>query len=433
MSRYIIIPLFLGLLLAAPYSSRAEEVLNPAQRTIIEQGLAEAASLLAEGKPEQALALYDNLLAAHPDNEALLLGRARAAVAAGKPELALPAYEQLMAKYPDNNELRLEAARVHWAAGNRTDAMRLGRMVLAEYEKQRFQVHGAVRAGVLFDSNANQGPASEVMDLGSWRDVRVADAEKQSSLGAYVGASLDAGYRLSVNGPWHLVGDVGLLWRGNARSELSDVNSRESQWGRVAAGLRYLDGNNLFDLRIKFEIFDYEFNTNVTALGPELKYVRAVWPWLQLISSAGLEKRNYNQSGGRNGAYGYIGEYARFFLGGQGHELLLGARYLTSSAHDNNYSYNGWEGLVRFDLKLPYDFTLSPNLTYTQEFYKGPATALEDSDREDDRLRAGLDLTYAINESWSVETGYYYTNNDSNSELYKYDQHVVNLGLAWNF
>ena len=58
---------------------------------------------------------------------------------------------------------------------------------------------------------------------------------------------------------------------------------------------------------------------------------------------------------------------------------------------------------------------------------------LETSDREDDRLRAGLDLTYAINESWSVETGYYYTNNDSNSELYKYDQHVANLGLAWNF
>ena len=83
--------------------------------------------------------------------------------------------------------------------------------------------------------------------------------------------------------------------------------------------------------------------------------------------------------------------------------------------------------------KLPYGFELSPSLSFTQEYYKGPATALESAKRRDERLRVGLGLTYRISEAWSVEVGYQYSRNHSTSALYRYEQHFVNSGIVWSF
>jgi opacity protein-like surface antigen len=244
---------------------------------------------------------------------------------------------------------------------------------------------------------------------------------------------LDLGYRLSPTGAWWVVGDVQGVWRGYGNNELRKVKSREWQWGRAGAGVRYLDGQNLVDLRVKAEVFDYEFMTNVTALGAELRYIHAVTPWLHLMADAALEQRTYNRSDFHNGAFGRAGGYARFFFGDAGHEFLIGAGYVGASAEWHHYGYDGWQGLARFSFKLPYGFTLSPQVSFTQEFYKGPATALEVRHRQDDRLRVGADISYALSESWSIEASYYYSNNYSTCNLYKYDQHLVSLGVAWKF
>ena len=407
--------------------------LNASERTVPAQDLAQAASLMEQGDTDEAHAIYARLAARYPDNDDLALARARAALAAGYAVEALPVYDRLTAKRPDNADLRLEAARAHLVMGNEDEAMRLGHETLAEYEKQRFQVHGAVRAGMLYDSNANQGPASSTISLGDWDGVRLPDAKRKDSLGAYAGANLDLGYRLSATSPWWLVGDVQGLWRGYGNNELRKIDSREWQWGRAGAGVRYLDGQDLVDLRVKAEVFDYELMSNVTALGAELRYIHAVTPWLHLISDTTLEQRTYTKSGYHNGAFCHTGGYARFFFGDDGHEFLIGAGFVGASAKWRDYGYDGWEGLARFSFKLPYGFTLSPQVSFTQEFYQGPATALETRKRQDDRLRIGADLSYAINESWSIEASYYYTDNSSTCKLYKYDQHLVSLGLAWKF
>ncbi|MCL2102986.1 MAG: tetratricopeptide repeat protein [Syntrophorhabdaceae bacterium] len=407
--------------------------MTAAERTALDQQLVQAASLMEQGKTEEAGEIYGQLLARYPDNDDLALALARAALAVGNPAGALNIYNRLLAKYPDNADLRLETARANHAAGNQAEAARLGGQALAEYEKQRFQIHGAVRAGVLYDSNANQGPASNTLSLGDWDNVRLEGAKRKDSFGAYVGANLDLGYRLSVTGPWWLVGDVQGFWRGNENHALKNINSREWQWGRAAAGFRYLDGKNMIDLRGKAEVFDYEFGTNVTALGGEFRYARVVTPWLHLIADAGLESRIYNESRERNGVFGRAGGYARFFFGDAGHEFTIGAGYVGASADRADYAFDGWQGLARFSFKLPYGFTLSPSASFTQEFYKGPGTALETKKRRDDRLRVGADISYAVTEAWSIEAAYHYTNTYSTCNLYKNDQHVVSLGVAWKF
>ena len=69
-----------------------------------------------------------------------------------------------------------------------------------EKRYDQWQVHGKVRSGLLYDSNTTFGPASTSMDLGTWR-VDVPDAEAKSTVGAYLGATLDLGWKAERDTP----------------------------------------------------------------------------------------------------------------------------------------------------------------------------------------------------------------------------------------
>ena len=437
MKRTLLVFLFV---LCASYAACAsspqdasEMLLSAAERAVLEQNLIHAANLIQEGKTLEASRIYAALSARYPTNRRLALAVARAALAANDAETALPIYDRLLEEDPDNTDLRLEAARAHYAAGNEAEAIRLGRQVLSEYEdRDRLHIRGAVRAGVIYDSNVNQGPPSNNIRLGDW-DVQLSDGEGKPSGGAYVRANVDMSYQMSAFGPWWFVGDFGAFWRGNFNEDLNDIDSRTSQWGRVAAGLRYLDGRNTFDIRLKGEIYDYDFENNVTAAGVELRYARVIRPRFYLITDAAFERREYSGSDDRDGNFGRVGAYGRFILGDSGHEFLIGGGYLSASANNNNYGYDGWHALARFSFKLPNGLLISPLVSFSQESYGGPATALETENRRDDRWRMGVELAYALSSAWIIEAAYYYTNVSSTSGLHTFDQHVINLGVARTF
>ena len=86
-----------------------------------------------------------------------------------------------------------------------------------------------------------------------------------------------------------------------------------------------------------------------------------------------------------------------------------------------------------YENKLPKGFELAPFVSFENDWYNGPATALETSNRLDQKWRTGAALTWHITDAWSVETSYQYTHNNSESPLYRYDQSLVSLGVAWSF
>jgi hypothetical protein len=438
---------FLLLILAAP-ALAAITTLEQTQALALEQGKAEAADLLAKGEAMQAYELYMRLLRTAPDDDAINLGLARSATGAKRWNQAVLAYENLLEKYPREAGLYGELANVYMLLGDREAAERslaVKRALTGEGQKETaqaldtlesrysdLQIHGKVRAGLQYDSNANLGPDSNDLTLGAWK-IQLDNAEAKGALGAYVGAELDLGYRFFRDSPWWLVGDVQGFWRGHANSSLHKAHSQEAQWGRAAVGMRHLSASTLAELRLKAEIFDYEFYQNVASYGPEGTLIWAVDPSLQLILKGNLEKRDYSRDRLHNGLYGSAGLYTRVFLGEDKHELLLGGRFLGADADKSDYGYNGWEGTARLLFKLPHGFELTPFFVYSQEFYKGPATALESSNRRDNRLRAGLSLTYRITEAWAVEAMYQYTRNNSNSALYDYGQNFFSIGVVWSF
>ena len=432
--------------LAAPVFAASDE---PARATAVDNAKAEADSLLKKGDAAGAYDLYLRLMREAPDDDSLQLGLARAATGAKRWHQAVMAYEALIEKYPREASLYAELANAYMLTDAREAAERSlavmraldgktteteSTLALDELERRynRFQMHGKVRFGVLYDSNANMGPKSGEMNLGNWR-VSIDDARERETGGVYVGADLDLAYRVYQDSPWWIVGDARLFWRGNANSDLDRLHSRESQYGRGAVGLRHLTSNSLLDARLKAEIFDYEFYQNVSSAGPEATFLYAVTPTTQLITRAGVDRRRYSRDRLRDGTYGWAGQYARWFFGAGNHEFLAGARYLGASADRADYGYRGWEASAGFTFKLPKGFELAPNISYAHENYRGPATVLELKDRRDSRLRAGASLTYRVSNAWSLELNYQYARNHSTSPLYDYKQHFVTTGASWSF
>jgi tetratricopeptide (TPR) repeat protein len=409
-------------------------------------GLARASELLRAGHAEDAYRAYLALLREDPDNDEVNLGLTRAALAASHPYQAILAYERLIAKYPAELRLYREIANVYMSIGDSDMATRyLSRdaslapddisswasRVGATYS--RFQSHGKLRFGVLYDGNGNQGPDSDRLTLGFWNVTISGEATAQGGFGGWLAGDYDASYRTSRGGPWHLVGDAHFYARLLDSGELRSLDQDYSQWYRLAGGIRYSTPASLLDLRIKGEAFDYDFYNTIYSFGAELTYAKMISGSLHLVTRAGLERRDYVRDGDYDGTYGFVGQYARFLFGANANELTVGARYLWADARTARASYDGWEISAYARFKLKNRWEISPSLAYIEERYGGPATPLEWDDRRDRRWRAGLGAAYRISEAWSAEMNYSYTHNASNSALREYDRHLVSLGLAWSF
>ena len=423
------------------FSASAASYDAPVRQGALDQGKAEAATLLKQRKFSEAYRLFSRLLRESPEDDAISLGLARSAMGANRPYQAVMAYERLLEKYPGESSLHKEISQAFMSMGDRASAQRylesatIGGVADPQApteRRDRFHIHGKLSAGLIYDSNVNQGPASNDVTLGMYR-VQLLDSAEKESGGAYLGGSLDLGYRLGDTSSWWLVGNGNFYLRGNENNDLAKHDARYSEWFRLSAGLRLLTPDTLMDVRLKAEVFDYEWYQSVYAVGPEALFVYAPSSWFQLIGRAGLDRRDYTRDRDRNGEYGYAGPYARFFFGQAQHEIMVGARYLGGRAERSDYSYDGWETSASFRFKLPHGFEFLPSLGYTREHYCGPATAIESANRKDKRFHIGAGLNYKIDEAWSLELSYRYTKNDSVSELYDYERHLVTTGITWSF
>ncbi len=414
-------------------------------KNVLQQAKVEAETLYEQGNYDAAFEAYGRLLREDPTSPIVNLGYARSAVKIKKLGQAVMAYERLLAQYPDEPILLKELAyalsmqndtqRSDMELAKNTEASSIENTNLAEkWNKQhkRTQISGKIRTGLLYDSNVNSGPASNDISLGDW-DLTLIDGKSQDSLAAYMGANIDVGHRLDIVSPWWIVGSAGFFARYNTHEKLYDLDLTSSEFATTSVGVRYLGTKALFDFRARAQIFDYSFLQNVVSVGPAANFVYAITPKVHLITRANLDWRDYSEHRSYDGWYASVGQYLRLFVGDGGHNITAGGRYLGGTAHDSVNSYDGFEASINFMIVLPFDIRVSPFVSYGGEYFHGPATALEEDYRQDHRLRAGINVDIPISDAWSIELGYQYMNNLSNSELYTYDQHVANAGIAWSF
>ncbi|GHS87726.1 hypothetical protein AGMMS49957_08110 [Synergistales bacterium] len=408
--------------------------------------LSKAGTLAGAGRMKEAYRELFSLLREYPDDDEVNLALARVALAADHPHQAVMAYERLIMKYPTSAIFRREIASAYLALGDKTtaeyylsfdpalDSDSLG-AALKEMGKryERFHMRGSLRLGTFYDSNANQGLDSNRVNLGDWL-VELGDSSKKIGTGGlYLGGNIDTSNRLSRVSPWQFVTDGAFYLRYGFSGSLQDEGQEYSQWWRGAVGFRHVGETDIFDFRVKSEVFDYDFDQTVYAFGAEAAFSHAVSRRWLLITRVSVDARNYVRNDAYNGTYGSIGQYAWWLFGTGDHEFTLGGRFIFGDANYKNYSYDGWELSAAFRFKLSDDLIISPSASYVWENYDGPATALEKENREDRRLRLGLSALKRLNERFSLEMSYNYTDNKSNSDIHKYDRHAVSLGCLWNF
>jgi hypothetical protein len=350
------------------------------------------------------------------------------------------AYERALAMSPGDPVILRELADVYDSFGD-TEMAALYRSQAGRGEifqptggggGERFRSSAVLRMGAFYDGNANSGLDSGSVTLGNWR-VTLDGAEKIDGGGVYLGGQYDSENRISDGGAWHITLGGAFSARYAAGDGLGDIGRRFSQWYRASLGLRRRTERNVFDARLFGEISDYDFYDTVYVHGLETAFAHAVTPRLHLISTAAISGRRYVRSTGQSGTYGYIGEYARFFFGRDAHEFTLGGRLYMGDAKSARYTYDGWEASASFRFKLKNGYEILPGVTYAEESYDAPASALESDRRRDERIIWNLGVIKQLNKTKRLELNYQYTDNSSNSELHSYDRHFISMGAAWIF
>jgi hypothetical protein len=425
--------------LLPPHSARAaDEGLNA--------GLAQGRGLLRAGDHAGAFRVYIDLLREYPDDLNVNLELARAAQQAGRITHALLAYERIIAFLPENAGLRLEYAylllavgRTQQAADQLAEARRLdpgiaegelGKAVAAlERHTSTLTGSGRVAGGLLHDSNFSMAPSRSLVQLGNFSILLDPGSREKSSWGQYLHATGEGAWRSSPDSPWWLVGDV----TGYQRWYNESNPDRDMTYGRVAAGLRYTNNRTLAELRLKTEMLMEAEEHSVSLYGGEATLVHALTPQFHLIGRAGIDHRNDLELRGRSGSYLFGGVYGRMFFGENGHSVLFGVKGYTADTHEQRFSFKGFEPSVNLSLQLPWRIELLLGLGWHYEQYKGPATVLEFNDRKDTQWQASVFAIKKLTDSLQVEAGWQYRDNHSNSDLYRYDQNLFLLGLAYTF
>jgi tetratricopeptide (TPR) repeat protein len=308
-------------------SAFAASLDDSARLIAIKSAKDEAAALLKAGRRQEAYDLYMRLLRENPNDDDAAIGVAQAASRIGRWNQVVLALEILLERYPREISLYDQLAHAYLALNDRASAERMQELKRAIAQgadigefpmdalKKRYgllQIHGKIRVGALYDSNVNQGTDDESMRLGSLH-VEIPDAKAISTYGGYASVNADLTRKLERDSVYHAAGDAHVYIRRNANSDLSDIHSRESQWGRAAAGLRCLTSELLLDMRLKAEIFDSDRYQHVSSYGLETTFLWVVTPYAQTILRGGLERRAYSRSPDRDGIYYSAGQYARFF------------------------------------------------------------------------------------------------------------------------
>lgn len=408
----------------------------------------EALNLLQRKNFEAAYGAYMNLLRDNPEDDEVNYGLAYAALGSGRLPQALLAFERLSDRHPADAVLHVRLAETHIrlqdvdAARRELDAARrcdasiqtdAAERALRKLKKARslWRWSGRLGVGVIYDSNANLGPASDYMTLGQWANLYLEGVRGMESWGRYVSAGANGSRRLAEGSPWLLVGDAGFYKRWNGNPDL--LSNREFGWGRAGLGMRYLSRRVMLEARVKGEEADQGQGQHIWSFGPEFTAVWAPHAQVQFISRAGWEKRDYRHDCSHSGTYWWGGQYVRFFVGEARHEIMAGARGLRGVPRREAYAYTGWEGSLSLTFRLPLRLSLSPFFSFRRDRYHGPASALESARRSDGALRYGLSVQCGLTGNLTADIAWQGGRYTSSSPLYRYTQHTLTMGLNWIF
>ncbi len=241
--------------------------------------------------------------------------------------------------------------------------------------------YAGLRLGGLYDSEV--GSASEGGDAGS-----------------------DTAFAVSLSAGWQapLTGDFGVrLDYGGYADFHQDFDEYDVIDQSISLEPQYAVGPLTYSLPVAFNyaMQDGETDYNKYTVSPTLTY---------FIPQTSQAMAVY-------GIGSIIDDRDNFLLDEDAEALGAGCAYLLF-----------FQNSSRIRLSLDYQHSI-----YDARVIDYQTLSVSTDEREDDLIMAGLDIQYQLTEIFGVYTNYSFIHSNSNVDLYEYDRHMVEAGVAFKF
>jgi tetratricopeptide (TPR) repeat protein len=438
-----------------------------------------ASNLLASKKYNEAYREYINLLKQNPEDNDVVMGLAISAEKSGHNNQAVMAYEILQERIPDDDVVLSGLARNQEVLGDKASAKVVKDkvrddsviakkpvlpppVIVPEPQKKKSQavkkeqkvavvtpqapkiapekkektlfVHGNFNTGVMYDTNVNMSPDTDNLNLGGWSIV-IPGTEERDTFASFVGAGLSITKKIAGN--YWFVSDFNGNVRWNENSELDESKNRATHYAQAAAGVRYFGTKTVTDVKLKTEVFDYELWQRMYATGINALFSYAKASNLLFTTVMVLDHRSYSTKDGRDGFHFNLGQYVKYTMNNKKYSITISGAVEHQDSQrnefNNKYGYDGWRTGFVFSAKTSSKFEVSPFINVARDFYFSPATMLENYKRQDNKVVIGTSVIYNLTDMWTINASYSYTDNYSNSELYRFDKHLIQVGTRYEF
>ncbi len=416
--------------LVLPYS-RAES--NSAAHEAYERG----EKYFQEGDYRKA---YEEFLKAFEEDPGDLetnFAMGRAAFEMGDYETAAMAFERLLMVRPGLNRVKLELARCYFRLESYELARRYFQDVLdtdppnevrrnievmmenIAIRTRRSVFAGLFSTGYTWDSNVLVRPGPGTIETG-----RAAEHAKQDTFFS-TALLLDHRYRV--------LQDRGFWWRttlSNYNSLYDSENDLNINYFSLTAGPAFETQRLVVETRGLVGYMLEDQDSYFRSSGGIVSVSAGVNEHLWLTTGVRAEDRKFYGERQRD-AFNMgtdVGSTATWGL----NRLTTRVGFENNDAKDETESYDRLHALVRYQRKLPFDFTAFAGYRFDDiDYYRRKAEF--DETRRDYRHEFSVGLGEKLwRELWG-ELSYFYIISDSCIELYDYDRHLVSFGLSWMF
>jgi hypothetical protein len=370
----------------------------------------------------------------------------------------------LLAANPSLHRARLELARVYYLTQDfdkaRSEAQRVlddpntppsvRTTVLAflaqinEDERryaQRHQWSPYIYAGVMYDSNVNVGPSRDIVDIGGLPFIVTPDSREASDWAVVVNPAIthtyNPGKRFEAGehtGFFLWQSEAGAYYRNYFDEDDYNLGVLTLRTGPAWVVPRHwrawigLQADQIWLGEESLALF--------SSVNPGITWEAG--PATEVTLEGIVTQRHYwdDDEEGRDGWYEAIGLSASHYLNEGRFALQGGIGYINFDADEDRFGHAGPEIWGGFVWEAWDNGVVFGRVGYMLYDYDGPEPIFATA-RDDDEWRYTLgfdhDIRSGLLENWSLQGSWVYTDNRSNLDLYDYDRHVVNLGLARRF
>lgn len=399
---------------------------------------------------------------APPDESEALFTQGMEALEDDRPLSAKRAFQSILSRQPGLHRARLELALAYYRALDYEEARKHAQEVLddpqtppevrvtvlaflAQLQKDqeaflvRHSFKPSIGLGLMYDSNVNVGPGSDIID-----EIPGAILTPDSVVRSDDAGILTAGLAHSFQpGRTYQFGErtAMFLWQSQANlyhraystEDEFDLTVLSASTGPAWVVLRHWRANLAMTL------------DRIWLGGDELAVFASLYPAItwqfnngELTWDAALTDRRYDQDvdSGREGIYKATGLTLGRYFNQRKLAAQIGARLLDFNADNDRFGNNGYELLAGVIVKAWPGGTLYARVNRREVEYDGiePGVGVA-RDELERRFAAGFqyDFPGGYLDKWTMGAGVQYTDNDSNISFYNYDRRQVMFNLGRTF